>query len=62
MKEKERERGRRKGTVHERVGERKRKKIKKILAFCYNRVLKMRFYYSSMLKILRFKIFDVGGF
>ena len=40
----------------------KKKDIKKILASCYSRVSKMRFYCSSMLKFLRFSIFDVGVF
>ena len=43
------------------VSEREKEK-KKILASCYRRVSKMRFYYSTMLKFLRFKIFDVSGF
>ena len=53
----------------EREGERKveserekRKKILKTLTSCYSRVSKMRFYCNSMLKILRFSIFDVGVF
>ena len=55
--ERERERERK-----ERKAERERKKILKTLTSCYSRVSKMRFYCNSMLKILRFSIFDVGVF
>ena len=58
-------RRKRKRDERQRLREREREKeknIKKTLASWYSRVSKMRFYCSSELIFLRFRMFDVSGF